>query len=150
MSEQIEPLFSAHLECINKENLQQREVQVIEHVQDTAPDQHPNNIWVKEGRGDLGEIEELFEKIRQEEAEPFIELLLAKVGSIVRQLLSGHRFAIYQEDGDIVRDVKAILELLFGQKIDWAFRPKAFSSCILLASFLAPTACVGGSDAPSC
>lgn len=69
---------------------------------------------MKEGQGDLGEIEELFEKIRQGEAKPFIELFLAKVGSIVRQLLSGHRFAVYQEDGDIVWDVKAILELLFG------------------------------------
>lgn len=114
MSGQTEPLFSAHLEYIDKENLQQREVQVIEHVQDIAPNQHPNNIWVKEGRGDLGEIEELFEKIRRGETKPFIELLLAKVVSIVRQLLSGHRFAIYQEDGDIVRDAKVVLELLFG------------------------------------
>lgn len=70
---------------------------------------------MKEGRGDLGEIEELFEKIRQGEVEPFIELFLAKVGSIVRQLLSGHRFVVYQEDGDIVWDAKAVLELLFGQ-----------------------------------
>lgn len=69
---------------------------------------------MKEGRGDLGEIEKQFEKKRQGKAEPFIELLLAKVCSIVRQLLSGHRFAVYQEDGDIVRDAKAVLELLFG------------------------------------
>ena len=73
---------------------------------------------MKEGRRDLGEIEDLFEKIRQREVELFIELLLAKVGSIVRQLLSGHRFIVYQEDGDIVRDTKAVLELLFGQKIN--------------------------------
>lgn len=73
---------------------------------------------MKAGREDLSEIEELFEKIRQGKAEPFIELLLAKVGSILRQLLSGHRFVIYQEDGDIVWDAKAVLELLFGQKIN--------------------------------
>lgn len=84
MSKQTKPFFLAHFQCIDKENLQQIEVQVIKHVQDTVPYQHPNNIWVKEGRKDLGEIEELFEKIRQGETEPFIELLHVKVGSIVR------------------------------------------------------------------
>ena len=68
---------------------------MIEHVQDVAPHQHSNNIWVKEGRGDFGEVKELFEERRQREEEPCIELLLAKISSIVRQFLNGHRLAIY-------------------------------------------------------
>ena len=58
-------------------------------------------------------MEELFEKRRQGKVEPYIELLLAKIGSIMRQFLKGHRLAIYQEDGDAIRHMKAISKLLF-------------------------------------
>ena len=63
---------------------------------------------------DLGEMEKLLEQRRQRETKPYIELLLAKVGSIMRQLLNGRRFVVYQKYGDDVRDAKVIPEFLFG------------------------------------
>lgn len=66
------------------------------------------------------------------------------------QLLSGHRLAIYQEDGDVVRDAKVIPELLFGQEIDGTLRLGASGSYTILAPLLAYTAYTGGIDAPSC
>lgn len=93
------PLFEfgilAHLDCIDKEDLQQREVQVVEHIQDITLHRHLDNIWVKEGWRDLGGMEKLLEQRRQSETEPCIELLFTKVGSIMRQILSGHRLVIY-------------------------------------------------------
>lgn len=104
---------------------------------------------MKEGRRDFGEVKELFEERRQREEEPCIELLLAKISSIVRQFLNEHRLAVYQDDGHVVRDAKAIPELLFGQNVNEAFRLRASNSCTLSASFLASTAYTGGSDVPS-
>lgn len=93
------PLFEsgilAHLDCIDEEDLQQREVQVVEHIQDITLYRHLDNIWVKEGWRDLGGMEKLLEQRRQSETEPYIELLFTKVGSIMRQILSGHRLVIY-------------------------------------------------------
>lgn len=68
---------------------------MVKHIQDTAPYQNPDNIWVKESRRDLGKMEKLFKQRRHREMEPYVELLLVKVGSIMRQLLSGHRLAIH-------------------------------------------------------
>lgn len=98
---------------------------------------------MKKGWKDLGEMEELFEKRRQREAKPCIELFLAKISSIVRQLLSGHRLVVYQENGDVVRDAKTISKLLFGQKIKGTFRPRASDSYTLSTIFLAPIAYAG-------
>lgn len=54
---------------------------MVKHIQDTAPYQYPDNIWVKESRRDLGKMEKLFNQRRQRETEPYVELLLVKVGS---------------------------------------------------------------------
>ena len=77
MSGQVEPFIPTHLDCADKNDLQQREVQMVEHVQDAAPHQHLNDIQVKKGWRDLSEMEELFEKRGHREAEPNIKLLLA-------------------------------------------------------------------------
>lgn len=122
---------------------------MVKHVQDVAPHQHADNIWVKKDPGDLGKMEELFEKGRQREIEPNVELLIAKIGSIVRQLLSSHRLIIYQEDGDVVRDIEASSKLLLRQKIDWAFQPRVFGSHTLLTTFMASTARASGNNTPS-
>ena len=66
----------------------------------------------EERPGDLGKMEELFEKRRQGKAESCIEPFLAKIGSIVRQFLKGHKLAIYQEDGYAIWDMKVISKLL--------------------------------------
>ena len=97
---------------------------------------------------DLGEIEKLLEQRRQRETKPYIKLLLAKVGSIMRQLLNGRRFVVYQKYEDDIRDAKVILEFLFSQKVDWAFQPRTFNNYTLLALFLTSTTCAGGSNAP--
>lgn len=74
MSGQAEPLFSAHLHCVDKYDIQQRKVQVVEHDWDVALNQHLDQIWMKEGWKDLGEVEGLLEERRQKETEPRIEL----------------------------------------------------------------------------
>ena len=93
-------------------------------------------------------MEKLLEQRSQRETKPYIELLLAKVGSIMRQLLNGRRFVVYQKYEDDIRDAKVILEFLFSQKVDWAFQPRTFNNYTLLALFLTSTTCAGGSNAP--
>lgn len=70
MSGQVEPFFSAHLHCVDKYDIQQRKVQMVKHDWDAAPNQHPDNIWMKEDWKNLGEVEGLLEERRQRETEP--------------------------------------------------------------------------------
>lgn len=58
-------------------------------------------------------MKKLFEKGRQGKAEPDVELILAEIGGIVRLLLSGGRFVVFQEYRDIVQDMEAFPKLLF-------------------------------------
>lgn len=76
MSRQVELLFPTHLDCIDKKNLQCPGGRACPGC---CTPSAPNNIWVKEGRRDLGEMEKLFEEKKQRKTEPCIELLLAKM-----------------------------------------------------------------------
>ena len=102
MSGQAEPFVPAQLDYADKNDLQQREVQMVEHVQDTAPHQHLNNIRVKKGQRDLSEMEELFEKRGHRETEPNIKLLLAKIGGIMVLLFISQGLVVFQKDGNVV------------------------------------------------
>ena len=79
MSEYTKPFLPTHLHRVNKQNFQQGKVQLVEHVQDAASHQHSNNIWMKKGWRDLGEVEKLLEEIGQREKEPRIKLLLVEI-----------------------------------------------------------------------
>lgn len=70
MGGQVEPLLLTHFDDIEEEDLQQGEVQMVEHIQDVAPHQHPDSIWMKKGRKDLNEMEKLLKQIEQREAKP--------------------------------------------------------------------------------
>lgn len=113
MSGQAKPLFSAHLHCVNKYDLQQRKVQVVKHDWDAAPNQHPDDIWMKEDWKNLGEVDGLLEERRQRETEPRIELFFAKVCSIVGLFLTRQRLVIYQENGNAIRNMEVSMRLLF-------------------------------------
>ena len=54
---------------------------MVKHVQDATSHQDPDDIEIKEGWRDLGEIDE--EKRGQRKMKPRIKLLLAKIGSVV-------------------------------------------------------------------
>lgn len=82
--------------------------------------------------------------------EPDIELLIAEIDGIVRLLLSRCKFFVYQEYGDTVRDAKEFPELPFKQKFDWMLCLSMSGTCTLLATFLASTNRIGGSNASSC
>ena len=79
MSEYTKPFLPTHLHRVNKQKFQQGKVQLVEHVQDAASYQHSNNIWMKKGWRDLGEVEKLLEEIGQREKESRIKLLLAEI-----------------------------------------------------------------------
>ena len=64
------------LQRIHKKHLQQREVEVVQHVYDAASHQHPDNVGMNEDGWNLGEMEELLEQRRQREPEPRVELFL--------------------------------------------------------------------------
>lgn len=65
------------------------------HIQDATPHQHPNNIGMNEGWGNLGVVEELLEKRRKGKVEPCIELLLGEVHGIMPDLLCGYRITLH-------------------------------------------------------
>lgn len=43
---------------------------MVEHIQDVAPHQHLDSIWMKKGRKDLSEMEKLLKQREQREAKP--------------------------------------------------------------------------------
>lgn len=57
-----EPFILAHLHHVDEQNFQQGKVQPVEHVQNPASHQHPENIWMEEGWRYLGKVEKLLEE----------------------------------------------------------------------------------------
>lgn len=66
-----------------------------EHIQDDAPHQHPNNIGMNEGWGNLGVVEKLLKNGWKRKTEPSVELLLGEVHGIVFSLLCRHGVTLY-------------------------------------------------------
>ena len=64
------------IQRVNKKHLQQREVKIVQHVDDAASHQHPDGVGMNEGRWNLGEMEEFLEQRRQRKPEPCVELFL--------------------------------------------------------------------------
>ena len=75
---------------------------MVKHVQDATSHQDPDDIEIKEGWRDLGEIDELFEKRGQRKMKPRIKLLLSKIGSFVGLLFKSQRLVVYQKDGNTI------------------------------------------------
>ena len=61
MSSHAENVIHPLLEGVDKENLQQREVQVEKQVEKAASHQHPDNIGVDISWWDLCEVKEFLE-----------------------------------------------------------------------------------------
>ena len=80
---------------VNKEDLQQEEVQVEQHIPDTAPHQHSHDIGMDIGWRNLSVMEEFFEKGWKRKTEPRIELLIGEINGDVRDLLCGHGVPIH-------------------------------------------------------
>ena len=90
MRGQAEDVSFRLLQRIDEKHLQQREVEVVQHVYDAASHQHPDDVGMNEGGWNLGEMEEFLEQRRQREPEPRVELFLGEDDSILFSFLSRH------------------------------------------------------------
>ena len=72
MCGQTEDVSFRLLQQIDEEHLQHCKVEVVQHVDDAASHQHPDNIGMNEDGWNLGEVEEFHEQRWQGEPEPSI------------------------------------------------------------------------------
>ena len=89
MSRQAEPFLLARLNGINEQDFQQRELQLEEHVQNTTPHQHPDNVRMKKNWRDLCEMKELLEERRDRKAKPNNKLFIGKIHYVARKVNRG-------------------------------------------------------------
>ena len=95
MGKHDEDVIFSLFDGINKEDLQQGEVQVEQDIQDAAPYQHPHDIGMDIGWRNLSVMEEFFEKGQKRKTEPRIELLLGEINGVVHDFLCGHGVPIH-------------------------------------------------------
>ena len=76
MSGHAEDVIFYLLQRIDKKHLQQRKVEVVQHVYDAASHEHPDDVGMNEGGWNLGKMEEFLKQCRQREPEPRVELFL--------------------------------------------------------------------------
>ena len=88
MRGQAEDVSFRLLQRIDEKHLQQREVEVVQHVDDAASHQHPDDIGMNEDEWNLGEMEEFHEQRRQGEPEPRVELFLGEDDGILFSFFS--------------------------------------------------------------
>lgn len=138
------PLFDG----IHKEYLHHREVQLEQHVQDTVPHQHTDDIGVNKDRWNLGYLEKLLQKRRKGEAKPSGELLLGKEN--VLGLYSGQRLTILKMDEVVVRNEETLTELLFIKQLVVLFYTGLSSSTTCPDSLLTFASHTGRSDVSFC
>ena len=75
-------------------------------------------------------MEEFLEEGRKRKTEPRIELLLGEVNSVVRGFLCGHGVPIHQLNGDVIREVEALVELPLVQFVSGLPRTRLFGSTL--------------------
>ena len=107
IGKQAEEVSLPLLGGIDKKDLQQRKVQVKQHVQNAAPHQHSDYVGMDVGRRDMGEVKKLFEQRREREPEPRVELLLGEIDSIVRRFLGGYGLSVHKLNGHTIRNAEA-------------------------------------------
>ena len=116
MSGHAEDVIFHFLQRIYKEHLQQREVEVVQHVYDAASHQHPDDVGMNEGGWNLGEMEEFLEQRRQRQPEPRVELFLCEDDGIFFSLLRRHGILpIHKVHNHAIWDAESIPELLYAQ-----------------------------------
>ena len=74
MSGHTKDVIFSFLQGVDEQNLQQREVEVEQHVYNAASHQHPDYVGVDEGGWNLGEMEEFLEQHRKREPKPGVKL----------------------------------------------------------------------------
>ena len=75
MSRHAKDVIFSLLQGVDKKNLQQREVEIVQHVYNAVSHQHSDYVKVDEGGRNLGEMEEFLEQRWKRESEPRAELL---------------------------------------------------------------------------
>ena len=85
---QAEDVSFRLLQRIDEEHLQHCEVEVVQHVDNAASHQHPDDIGMNEDGWNLGEMEEFHEQCRQGEPEPRVELFFGEDDGILLSFLS--------------------------------------------------------------
>ena len=71
------------LQSVNKAYLHQRDVQLVERVQNTTTHQNPKSVWMYECRRCSGKMQELLHQQWNWEAKPNNTLLLCKIDGII-------------------------------------------------------------------
>ena len=106
------------LQRIHKKHLQQREIEVVQHVYDAASHQHPDGVGMNEDGWNLGEVEELLEQRRQREPEPRVELFLREDDGFFFCFLRRHKHHLIQQfDSHAIWDTELFPEFLRVQLI---------------------------------
>ena len=122
MGKQAKEVNLPLLDGVNEKDLQQRKIQVEQHVQNAAPHQHPDYVGMDVGRRDLGEVKKLFEERQEREPEPHVELLLREIDSIVRRFLDGYDLSVHKLKGNVVRNIEAFTKLPYVQLVNKLLR----------------------------
>ena len=116
MRGQAEDVSFRLLQRINEKHLQQREVEVVQHVDDAASHQHPDDIGMNEDGWNLGEMEKFLEQRRQGEPEPRVELFLGEDDGILFSFLSRYDILPIQKFHNYaIWNAESISELLYAQ-----------------------------------
>ena len=102
--DEAEDVILPLLDGVDEEDLQQRQIQIKQHAQDAAPHQHPDHVRMDVSRGNLGEMNELFEQRREGEPEPNIELLLGEENRAVLRFLSCHSLSVHKLNEHSIRN----------------------------------------------
>lgn len=121
-----------------------------EHIQDTAPHQHPNNIGINKGWGDLGVVKELLEKGQMGKAKLRVELLLGGVHSVVSGFFHMHWIPLYQLNGDTIRKTEAVAKLPLIEKLSGLLQIREYGTRGCPATFPTLPSCVGRGSTPLC
>ena len=122
MGKQAKEVSLPLLDGVNEKDLQQRKIQVEQHVKNAAPHQHPDYVGMDVSRRDLGEVKKLFEKRREREPKPRIELLIGEIDSVVRRFLGGYSLSVHKLNGNAVRNAEAFIKLPHVQLVNRLLR----------------------------
>ena len=113
---QAEDVSFRLLQRIDEEHLQHCKVEVVQHVDDAASHQHPDNIGMNEDGWNLGEVEKFYEQRWQGEPEPRIELFLGEEDSTLFSFLSRHHVLPMKKINNYaIWNAKSISKLLYAQ-----------------------------------
>ena len=107
------------LQGVDKQNLQQREVEIEQHVYNAASHQHPDYVGMNEGWWNLGKVKEFLEQCRKRESKPDVKLFFREGDDASFSFLSRHDILplIQKFHNHAIGDAESIPKLLYTQLV---------------------------------